>query len=153
MPKIIIADTSCFILLDKINHLDLLQKTYGQVYTTPQIVKEFGKELPEWITVENVSDFETMKKLERELDLGGASAIALTYQLEDSVVVLDDLLARKVAERLGGVTYTGTFGVMIKAKHLGIVSSVKPLLELVRKTNFRFSETIFETTLKASGEQ
>ncbi len=54
MLKVVIADTSCFILLDKIGELNLLLSIYGKVYTTPHVVKEFGKELPEWVIVEEV---------------------------------------------------------------------------------------------------
>ena len=35
MPKAIISDTSCFIILTNIGELDLLRKVYGQIVTTP----------------------------------------------------------------------------------------------------------------------
>jgi predicted nucleic acid-binding protein len=43
MPKTIISDTSCFILLSKIGELDLLQKLYGEIFTTSVIAEEFGQ--------------------------------------------------------------------------------------------------------------
>jgi predicted nucleic acid-binding protein len=33
MPNNVIADTSCFIILSKINEVNLLQEVYGEVYT------------------------------------------------------------------------------------------------------------------------
>ncbi len=45
MPKAIISDTSCFIILTNIGELELLQKVYGQIVTTPEIVAEFGEPL------------------------------------------------------------------------------------------------------------
>lgn len=48
MPKTIISDTSCFIILSKINELDLLHKVYGQIVTTIDIATEYGETLPEW---------------------------------------------------------------------------------------------------------
>lgn len=45
MPKAIISDTSCFIVLTNIGKLDLLQKVYGQIITTPEIAAEFGEPL------------------------------------------------------------------------------------------------------------
>ena len=45
MPKAIISDTSCFIILTNIGELDLLQKVYGQIVTTPEIAAEFGEPL------------------------------------------------------------------------------------------------------------
>jgi predicted nucleic acid-binding protein len=42
MPRTIISDTSCLIVLSKINELELLYKVYGQIITTPEIAQEFG---------------------------------------------------------------------------------------------------------------
>ena len=47
MPKIIISDTSCFIVLTNIGELDLLYKVYGRIITTIDIATEFGETLPE----------------------------------------------------------------------------------------------------------
>ncbi|MCX6274765.1 MAG: DUF3368 domain-containing protein [Bacteroidetes bacterium] len=46
--------------------------------------------------------------------------------------LLDDYKARKIAEHLG-LEITGTLGVIIKAKLNGIITSVKPYLEKIRK--------------------
>lgn len=119
MHSVVIADTSCFILLLKINELDLLRKTYASVYTTPEVAGEFKYSLPDWIIIQSVKDMDRFYKLEKELDSGEASAIALSYEVDDAVLVLDDLTARKVASRLK-IFFTGTFGVMAKAKQNGL---------------------------------
>jgi predicted nucleic acid-binding protein len=49
--NIIISDTSCLIILDKIDQLELLRKMGKKVFVTPIILKEFGKTLPDWILV------------------------------------------------------------------------------------------------------
>ena len=56
MPKAIISDTSCFIILTNIGELELLHKVYGQIITTPEIVAEFGETLPEWVEIAEVTD-------------------------------------------------------------------------------------------------
>lgn len=56
MHKVIISDTSCFIILSKIGELDILNKVYGRIYTTIDIAAEFGEPLPSWIEVVSVSD-------------------------------------------------------------------------------------------------
>lgn len=48
---VIITDTSCLILLDKIGELELLSKMFAKVITTQTIALEFGKPLPQWITI------------------------------------------------------------------------------------------------------
>ncbi len=52
MPKTIISDTSCFIVLTNIGELDLLQKVYGQIVTTVEIATEYGEALPDWVIIE-----------------------------------------------------------------------------------------------------
>lgn len=41
--SVVIADTSCLILLDKIDELDILNALFEEVYITETIAKEFGK--------------------------------------------------------------------------------------------------------------
>ena len=56
MLKTIISDTSCLIVLTKIDELDLLQKVYGQIVTTLDVASEYGEPLSDWISIATVSD-------------------------------------------------------------------------------------------------
>jgi predicted nucleic acid-binding protein len=147
MHKTIISDTSCFIILSKIGELDLLKKIYGQIVTTSDIVEEFGETLPDWVIIENVSDKSRQRILELQIDRGESSAIALALEIPKSTLILDDFKARKIAEQLG-ISFTGTIGVIIKAKLNGIIPSIKPYLEKIKETNFRISAEIELQALK-----
>jgi len=151
MPKAIISDTSCFIILTNIGELELLQKVYGQIVTTPEIVAEFGESLPEWVEIAEVKDKYRQRILELQIDKGESSAIALALETPDSVVILDDYKARKIAERLG-ITFTGTIGVIIKAKLNGIIPSVKPIIEKIKQTDSRLSDELELLALKEADE-
>jgi predicted nucleic acid-binding protein len=80
MLKSIICDTSCFIVLSKIGELELLQKIYNQIITTPEILEEFGKRLPEWVMIKEVTDNYRQQILEMQIDKGESSAIALALE-------------------------------------------------------------------------
>ncbi len=41
MHKTIISDTSCLILLDKIGELEILNKLFGTIIITPEVLEEF----------------------------------------------------------------------------------------------------------------
>jgi len=118
-----------------------LRGVYSNVYTTPEVASEFLFDLPDWVVIQEVKNKKVAASLEIDLDRGEAIAIALTYELPDSIVVLDDWGARRVAARLH-IAFTGTFGIVVKAKQKGIISSVRPILDKVLKTNFRISESI-----------
>jgi predicted nucleic acid-binding protein len=151
MHKTIVSDTSCFIILSNIKEMDLLQKTFGEILTTNEVLEEFGEELPNWIQVKSPTDKYRQRILETQIDKGEASAIALALDFPESMIILDDLKARKVAEKLG-IQITGTIGVIIIAKKRGVINSIKPFLEKIRLTNFRVSEDIEKQALKEAEE-
>jgi predicted nucleic acid-binding protein len=151
MHKIVIADTSCLILLDKIGELSLLKKIYNSVSTTIEVAKEFSDKLPEWIIIEVVEDKKYQESLETQVDLGEASAIALAKETEGALLLLDDLKARKLATKLH-LNFTGTLGVIHKAKQVGAIKKVKPLILKLEATNFRISENIVNELLRINGE-
>lgn len=151
MRKAIISDTSCLILLDKIGELDLLHKLFGTIITTNEVAAEFGLQLPPWIEIKGTKDKNYQTIIEASVDKGEASAIALAIEIEDSLLIIDDLKGRKFAHQLG-LKITGTIGVIIEAKLLGIIPSVKPLLTKMRQTNFRLSEKLEQIILKNAGE-
>jgi predicted nucleic acid-binding protein len=151
MPKIVISDTSTLILFHKIDEFNLLQKVYREVITTPEIAKEFGEELPDWIKIQAVSDKKYQDFLETQVDCGEASAIALANEYDDVLLLLDDLKAQKLAIRLK-FKITGTLGVIHKAKQMAIIDKVKPLIDKLLLTDFRVSDNIIEEILKLNNE-
>lgn len=151
MLKTIISDTSCFIILSKIEELDLLQKLYGQIITTSDIAEEFGEKLPDWVIIEKVTYKYSQQILEMQIDKGESSAIALALEIQDCTLILDDFKARKIAKNLG-LTFTGTIGIIIKAKLNGIIPSIKPYLQKIKDTNFRITPEIELQALKEAKE-
>jgi predicted nucleic acid-binding protein len=151
MPKIVISDTSCLILFSRIGELDLLRNVYGSIITTPEIAQEFLGELPDWIVIECVKDKKYQGFLETQIDIGEASAIALAKEMESPLLLLDDLKARKLAAKLN-LKFTGTLGVIHKAKQIGAIEKVKPLIDKLLATNFRISANVTEELLRKNNE-
>lgn len=150
MPQIIISDTSCLILLQKIDELDLLHKVFGQIVITEEIAKEFNRDLPEWITVKNPKR-NSDRISESFLDKGEASAIALALEEDSPLLIIDESKGRRVAKELG-IRYTGTLGVIGSAKANGKIESVQPIIDKIRRTNFRISEDLLKRLLKQHDE-
>ena len=151
MPETIISDTSCLIILNNIGELELLPKIYGRIITTSEVANEYGELLPEWIEIKSVKDKNKQKIFENEVDKGEASAIALAIETPQSTIILDDYKARRLAKELG-LTITGTIWIIVRAKVLGFIPSVKNVFEKMRQTNFRFSEEIERQALRDAGE-
>lgn len=150
--RVVIVDTTCFILLDKIGELSILQKAFGSVATTDIIAKEFGKPFPDWVNILSVSNQHYLHLLQSEVDEVEASAIALSLEHERTLLILDDWKARRLATKLS-LDFTGTLGVLLNAKSLGLLSEVKSIVLKIQETNFRFSEEIKNEILKKAGEK
>ena len=89
--------------------------------------------------------------LESILDRGEASSIAKAIDINADLIIIDELKARKVAKELG-LKVTGTLGLFIMAKNKKLISSIKPLIEKIKKTNFRISERLVSEALRLANE-
>jgi len=151
MPNIVISDTSSLILFHKIGEFDLIRKVYKNISTTAEVAEEFSEQLPKWIKIESVKDKKYQEFLETQVDIGEASAIALAKEMNNPLLLLDDLKARKLARKLN-LKFTGTLGVINKAKQIGVIYKVKPLVDKLLSTNFRISENIINEFLRINNE-
>jgi len=149
--SVVITDTSCFILLDKINALEILQSVYKNVVTTPEIAAEFGKPLPDWILIKAVKNKQRQFLYSGKVDAGEASAIALAMELPSPLLILDDLKGRNLASQLN-LSYTGTLGLLVLAKNAGIIKELKGYFDKIADTDFRVSPALLQTILEKSGE-
>jgi predicted nucleic acid-binding protein len=151
MQKVIISDTSCLILLERIGHLDLLNRLFGTISVTQEIVDEFGGLLTfDHLLVEPRNRaYQTI--LEASLDKGESSAIAFAMEHPDCLLIIDDLKGRRYAEQIG-IRITGTLGILADAKRTGVIESVKPLLEAIRRTDFRLTPELEQKILELAGE-
>lgn len=140
MSKNIIADTSCFVLLEKIDELEVLQKVFKHIIITPTVASEFGSNLPRWTEVREIKDKKYQKLLNRSVDPGEASAIALGVEI-GGLLILDDLKARRLALDLD-LDVTGTLGILVDATQSGYINSFKDTLNLIKQTNFYIFEEL-----------
>lgn len=151
MQRIIISDTSCLILLEKLDEIQLLQKLFCEVTIISEIADKFGNPLPGWIKINNATDNNYQSKLESLVDKGEASAIALAVEQPDCLLILDDLKARKLAKELK-INYSGTLGILVEGKLSGHINSMKIVLEKIKKTNYRVTPSLEKKILSRSGE-
>lgn len=151
MHKTIISDTSCFIILAKINELELLHQLYGEVYTTVEIAEEYGEPLPDWVVVVNIKDKLVQQILELQIDKGESSALALALETPNCTLIIDDLKARKIALQLN-IKITGTIGIIVKAKLNKIIPSIIPILNKIKETNFFISPELEFQALQEANE-
>ncbi|MBS3769402.1 MAG: DUF3368 domain-containing protein [Bacteroidales bacterium] len=151
MHRVVIPDTSSLILFHKIGEVELLEKVYKNLTTTKEIAEEFNADLPDWIKIVEVGDKKYQEALQTQIDTGEASAIALAKENENPLLILDDRKARKVANKLN-LRITGVLGIIHKAKQVGVITKVKPLIDELLSTDFRISEKLINELLRINNE-
>jgi hypothetical protein len=75
----------------------------------------------------------------------------LALENEASLLIIDEKKGRGIAKKLG-IKITGILGVMIRAKEIGVINRVKPLIEKLEKVDFRMSERLKNQILERVGE-
>ncbi|MBM4396157.1 MAG: DUF3368 domain-containing protein [Deltaproteobacteria bacterium] len=151
MPSVAIPDTSCLIGLSGGRLLELLRDLYPEVTVPRGVADEFGEALPNWVSVALVGNVGQVQALRSSLGQGESEVIALALERTDSVAVLDDLRARRLARDLG-VRFTGTAGVLLKARSAGFLPSVAEALEAMQSSGFRLSDELRSELLRMAGE-
>lgn len=161
-PELVVSNASPLITLAKVDQFDLLEKLFGRVVIPQAVYLEValhstGKsgaretDMANWIEVREAGDELAVAVLRETLGAGESEAIVLAQTTGATLVLLDDALARRKAERVGLVAM-GTLGVLLLAKQTGLIEAVKPLLDALRQTDFRVSARVLDEVTARAGE-
>ena len=151
MPTVAIPDASCLIILSKISSLTLLEKCYDGTYITPSILAEWNEPLPKWMTLRSPSITSINRFASLMLDTGEKSAVALASEFADCVLIIDEKKARAIAKSLS-FAVTGTLGLLIRAKEMGLIDSLREAIDRIEPTNFYLRPELIAKALRIVGE-
>ncbi len=160
LPELI-CDTSPLQYLHQLRRMDFLRALAEAVIIPPSVVAELdagrraGIDLPELD-----SSFVVVHKPERTqnpfptLNLGDGEIGVLSLGLEsrNRIVVIDDGLARRAATALD-LKLTGTMGILLDAKKMGLIPTVAPELERLEQLRFRISPRTKRAVLLLAAER
>lgn len=160
MPEVLV-DTSPLQYLFQLGLLHLLPEQYGSLMVPEGVRREIeagrerGVSLPHleslpWLRVGRVQNVATLD-LVPDLGAGEREVLALALQLDDPLVILDDALARRFAERLK-LRLTGTLGVLLRAHQRGFVRNLSEVLDHLSRLNFRLDPATRAIVLKIADE-
>lgn len=153
MFRVIVADTSCLIILRNIELLNILHDLFGEIIITPQVKEEFNDSLPDWINVIEAKDKTLIQTLSISLDKGEATSITLSLEQKDkTLLIIDERKGRKIAKELG-INIIGTIGIIIKAKEEGKINSLTEIIEKLESSEFRMSKQLKDELLKFAKEE
>lgn len=161
MPDVI-SDTSPIQYLHQVKLLDLLFGLYEEI-SIPEAVemelaegRNHGIDLP---SVERMSRFHVRNsplkqtlQLPTSLGKGEREVLALASVSSHSLLLIDDALARYHARQLG-LRFTGTLGVLLKAKASDLLGEIRPILDQLEGKGFRLDKKTRAALLKLGQEE
>lgn len=155
----VVSNTSPLIKLAGVGLLDLLPQVYGDIWIPAAVRAEYYTDatasdpdidvLP-WLSVQHVPPEPALLST-RGLGLGEAEAISLAASCQARFIILDDKLGRRVATARG-LPVVGTLSVLVRAKAMGLLPQVKPIVDQMIAQGRHISPSVRAAILHAAGE-
>ena len=158
----VISNSTPLIALEKIDKLNLLQQVYKEIIipyavyeevvleSKQNVINDFIKESG-FIKIMNIENVEAKKIFVTSLHKGEVEVMILAKEIKAEVYIIDDLLARKYA-KYHSLNITGTIGVILKAKELGIISEIKPIIDELMKAGIYIDIKLYNKILAIANE-
>lgn len=156
-----ISDSTPLIALARIGELDLVRRTLGKVLIPDAVYAEIVEARADAAGAHEVAGADWIQRASADpavvapllllLGRGEAEAIAVTQADPGSLLLTDDLKARKVAKSLG-LEVQGCLGILLRAKRRRLIAEIRPLTARLRSEGWRLSERELEEFLRRSGE-
>ncbi|MDY7080405.1 MAG: DUF3368 domain-containing protein [Chloroflexota bacterium] len=157
-----ISNTSPLLYLHCIGVLEWLPKLFDEIWTPPAVVAELQAGRERGYNVPNPSEYSWLQIVEPDsvpsewlvLDLGTGEleAMALALEHPTRVVLLDDALARRIAQA-AGLEVWGTLRVLLEGKSEGLTERIEPLIGRLKKSGMWISDGVQQRVLALAGEK
>jgi predicted nucleic acid-binding protein len=150
----VVSDATAITTLLKAGEEQLLKTLFGKVIVSQAVQDEllaFHPQLPDFVLLRPMTGKYPVPETET-LGRGEAEAITLAFELSADLLLTDDRKARQTAERLG-LKCSGLLGLLVRAKDLGKIASVKSKIEMLQsRGGLYLSEEVIAEALKLAGE-
>lgn len=158
----VIVNTTPLIALSHVGQLNLLKELYGEIIIPQAVYEEVSvkvdsackKEVDsslDWIRVEKISNQMAKDMYKTQLHEGEVEVMILAKEVAADVVIIDDANAKKYAKYLK-LPVTGTLGVLLRARQMGYVDKLEPVLRQMVEKGIYISQSLIELCLKQAGE-
>jgi predicted nucleic acid-binding protein len=156
-----ISNTSPLLYLYRIGGLAWLTRLFTEVWVADAVIAEFEAGQQRGYDVPVIERYQWIKRVNPRhvpeewlvLDLGPGelATLALAFEHREQLLLLDDLLARRIAQA-GGLKVWGTLRVLLEAKAQGMIPEVAPCVNTLVQAGMWVSEDIRRRILQLAGE-
>jgi predicted nucleic acid-binding protein len=156
VPEHPAVNASPLIFLSRAGLLDMLKLEGEEIVIPKTVAEEIRRRGADDLTVQaierttwlTVIDAPSIPDTIRAWDLGEgeASVLGWGYANPGTVIIVDDLAARRCAATLG-IPVRGTLGLILTAKKRGVIPEARPVLEKLRQSGMYLSDRILNQAL------
>ena len=157
MHRIVVTDSTPIISLLRIGQLEILKDTYQEIIIPYAVLDEvtikdtrFWKK-HDWIHAIAIKNLAAKEMFSSALHAGEVEVMLLSKEIGADLVIMDDSLARRHAKYLG-LTVTGTIGVLLRAKSIGVIKNIAPVLNKLIQNGFYISDNVFREIMRLADE-
>lgn len=156
---LVVADTSALVALVACDALSYLENLFKTVRVPPAVFRECiipgkpeAERLEAWLQ-DRVADVDLEEYIIAVAGLGQGEleAMALYKHLRAHRLLVDDYRARKIAT-VNGIQVVGSLGVLLRAKEVGLVAEIGPLVAAARAAGVRYGEKLVSEALRLACE-
>jgi predicted nucleic acid-binding protein len=158
MNKVFVLNASPIILLGKAGLLKTISPLADLWIVPEKVIFEVEAKKPISAYLSDLNHYgiefaEQMDPLVMSWDLGPGESEVLTIALKKAgaAVVLDDILARKCAKLLK-LPLIGSIGLLVKARRIGLIDSVRPEIEKLIEAGLRIDPEMLKKVYTTIGE-
>ncbi len=160
-------DSSALVALSSVQRLDIARATVGELWIPEAVFHEVVSNGGGWIQAgEAQTEIARGVWIKRKPAIipaivppflqklgAGEKDVILLAQQNDIELVLDDLAGRQAAVFCGQKgRLTGSLGILMKAKRIGHISSIEPVIEAIRSQGIYYAPNLIRECLKEVGE-
>jgi len=161
VARVWVVNASPLILLGRIGRLDLLPRLSNQLMIPHAVMREVqeGQEQdPARVWVQGTGRQFLCPSVPADPDVaswdlgpGETEVLSLCRAATEREAIIDDDAARRCAIALG-VPVRGTLGVIVLAKHKGIIPAARPVVEELTANGLRAKPEVVQLAIRLAGE-
>ena len=156
-----VADASPLIVLARAEWMEILLVAGERLVVPRPVAAEVFRRGPNDPAVRALTELAWLEVLEPgpfsprvlawDLDLGETAVLSWALAHPGAEAIIDDKAGRRCAESLG-IPIRGTVGLILEARHRGVIAAARPVIDDVRRSGLYLSDRVVNEALRRIGE-
>ena len=154
-----VSNTTPIISFSSIGKIEILEDLFQEIIIPQAVYDEikakqgYGYDEVDlsFITVQTIRDIEQEKFLLEQLDAGEVQTIVLSKEINADNTIIDENAGYTIAKE-SGLNVIRTLSILLKAKEVGTITEVKPLLDKMISKGRWYSNHVYYSFLKKANE-